>query len=206
MAHEFLDLPYAYDSLEPYIDKETMQIHHDKHHKAYFDKFLIAIKDSSELQDKPVKEILSDLGSIPERIKIAVINNGGGFYNHTFFWSILKKEVPFKLDSEVGQAIIEKFGGFEYFKEQFSDAAAKVFGSGWAWLVLDKNSKELEIIQTKSQDCPLSIGKIPLIAIDVWEHAYYLKYQNKRPEYIEAFWNVINWEKVEDLFLETKKL
>lgn len=206
MAHEFLDLPYAYDSLEPFIDKETMQIHHDKHHKAYFDKFVAAIKDYPELQNKDIVEILGNPDVISEQIKTAVVNNGGGFYNHTFFWSILKKEIKFNADSEVGRAIVEKFKSFENFKEQFSNAAATQFGSGWAWLVVDKNSKELEILQTKNQDCPLSFGKIPLIAIDVWEHAYYLKYQNKRPEYIGAFFNIINWKKVEELFLESKQL
>ncbi len=205
MAHEFSDLPYAYDSLEPYIDKETMQIHHDKHHKAYFDKFLIAIKDYPELQDKPVKDILADLDNISEQIKQAVINNGGGYYNHDFFWSILKKEIPFKADSEIGQAIVEKFGGFEGFKEEFTKAATTQFGSGWAWLVMDKHSKQIEIIKTSNQDCPLSIDKTPLLGIDVWEHSYYLKYKNDRKSYVDAFWNVVNWNEIEELYKKAKE-
>jgi len=205
MIHEFSDLPYEYNSLEPFIDRETMQIHHDKHHKSYFDKFLKAIENYPELQDKPIKEILSNLENISEQIKQAVINNGGGFYNHTFFWSILSKDKPFNESSEIGQEIIKKFGSYDEFKVKFSDAAATQFGSGWAWLVIDKPSKQLEITKTSNQNSPISEGKIPLIAIDIWEHAYYLKYQNQRPKYIEAFFNVINWEKVEELFLEARE-
>ena len=197
--NEFKPLPYEYDALEPVIDQQTMKIHHDKHHQAYFDKFTAAIK-GTDLENKEVKEILSDLSQIPEDIKMAVINNGGGFYHHSFFWEIMKKDVPFS--GEVAEAINTKFGSFEKFKEDFSKAALTVFGSGWAWLVLSDG--ELEIIQTKNQDCPLSIGKIPLLAIDVWEHAYYLKYQNKRAEYVENFFKIINWEKVNELFLEAK--
>lgn len=204
MIHEFEKLPYRYDSLEPYIDKETMQIHHNKHHKAYFDKFTLTIKDYPELQDKPIEEILSNLDNISEKIKQAIINNGGGYYNHEFFWSILKKEIAFKVDSEIGQAIVDKFGSFDYFKEQFSNAALTQFGSGWAWLVIDKHSRHIDIIKTSNQDCPLSLDKIPLIAIDVWEHAYYLKYQNKRADYIQNFFNVINWDKVNELFMEAR--
>jgi Fe-Mn family superoxide dismutase len=203
MAHEFTDLPYEYNSLEPYIDEETMKIHHDKHHKAYFDKFIAAIKDYPELHDKPIEEILSDLENISEKIKQAVINNGGGFYNHSLFWEILSKNKPFEENSEIGQKVIKKFGSFENFKQEFSNQSASVFGSGWAWLVYDKITRQIEIIKTSNQDSPLSLGKIPLLGIDVWEHAYYLKYQNKRPEYIEAFFNIINWEKVEELFVKT---
>ncbi|MBT4804694.1 superoxide dismutase [Candidatus Woesearchaeota archaeon] len=197
--NEFKPLPYGYNTLEPFIDEQTMKIHHDKHHQAYFDKFTAAIS-GTELENKDVKEILSDLSQLPEDIKMAVINNGGGFYHHSFFWEIMKKDVPFS--GEVAEAINAKFGSFEKFKEDFSKAALTVFGSGWAWLVL--NDGELEIIQTKNQDCPLSISKKPLLAIDVWEHAYYLKYQNKRAEYVENFFNIINWEKVNELFLEAK--
>ena len=197
--NEFKPLPYGYNALEPFIDEQTMKIHHDKHHQAYFDKFTAAIS-GTELENKDVKEILSDLSQLPEDIKMAVINNGGGFYHHSFFWEIMKKDVPFS--GEVAEAINAKFGSFEKFKEDFSKAALTVFGSGWAWLVL--NDGELEIIQTKNQDCPLSISKKPLLAIDVWEHAYYLKYQNKRAEYVENFFNIINWEKVNELFLEAK--
>lgn len=202
MIHKFSELPYAYNSLEPYVDEETMKIHHDKHHKAYFDKFVAAIKDYKELHEKPVDKILSEADKIPEKIKSAVINNGGGFYNHDFFWSILKKNIPFNVDSKIGQAIVDEFGSFDYFKEQFSNSALTLFGSGWTWLVLDKKTKKLEIIQTKNQDSPISVGKTPLIAIDVWEHAYYLKYQNRRADYIQNFFNVINWKKVDELFLK----
>jgi Fe-Mn family superoxide dismutase len=205
MVNNFPELPYEYDSLEPYIDKETMQIHHDKHHKAYFDKFVVAIRDSPELQKNPVEKILSNINKIPEKIRQAVINNGGGFYNHNFFWSILKKNIPFNTDSKIGQKIVDEFGSFDNFKEQFSNSALTLFGSGWTWLVIDKKTKKLEIMQTKNQDSPISVGKIPLITIDVWEHAYYLKYQNKRVEYIQNFFNVIDWKKVEKLFLETER-
>jgi len=204
MIHEFPELGYEYNALEPHIDAETMEIHYSKHHKAYFDKFLKAIEGSSELQDKPIEEILTNIGSIPEDIKNAVINNGGGFCNHSFFWKILKKDSPFNENSGIGKAIIEKFGSFEKFKEEFSNAAVTVFGSGWAWLVLSE-SGGLEIIQTRNQESPLSLNKKPLIGIDVWEHAYYLKYQNQRPAYAEAFFNLINWEKVEELFEERRE-
>ena len=202
MIHEFPELGYEYDVLEPHIDTKTMEIHYSKHHRAYFDKFLKSIEQSPELQEKPIEEILSNVGSIPKEIKNAVINNGGGFCNHSFFWKILKKDSPFKETLGVGKAIIQKFGSFEKFKEEFTNAAVTVFGSGWAWLVLDNSTKQLEIIQTKNQESPLSLNKKPLMGVDVWEHAYYLKYQNQRPAYLEAFFNVINWEKVEELFEE----
>jgi Fe-Mn family superoxide dismutase len=193
-------LPYEYDSLEPYIDKETMTIHHDKHHQAYLDKYNAAVK-GTELEDKDVNEVLKNLSSVPSEIKTAVINNGGGFVNHTLFWQIMKKDVKF--EGEVAEAIKEKFGSYEKFKEEFSHAAATQFGSGWAWLIINKG--ELEIVKTPNQDTLISEGKIPILCIDVWEHSYYLKYQNKRPDYIEAFFKVINWEKVNKLYLETKK-
>jgi superoxide dismutase, Fe-Mn family len=193
------ELGYSYTDLEPYIDKETMMIHHDKHYQAYFDKFLAAI-EGTELDGKEVKEVLSSLSKIPEEIKVAVVNNGGGYFNHRFFWTILKKDVPF--EGEIADAIKAKFGSLDKFKEEFSNAAATFFGSGWTWLVLDKG--ELKIISTKNQDSPISNKTIPLITLDVWEHAYYLKYQNKRPEYIENFFNVINWKKVNEYYLEGK--
>lgn len=204
MVFELQPLPYAYDALEPYIDKETMQIHHDKHHQGYADKLNAAIKDYPELQDKPIEEILSNLDNISEQIKAAVVNNGGGYYNHSLFWQILAKDKPFDESFEIGQEILRKFGNFESFKENFSNAAATQFGSGWAWLVYDKNARQIEIIKTSNQDSPLSVGKVPLLCIDVWEHAYYLKYQNMRPKYIEAFFNVINWEKVNELFVKAR--
>ena len=196
--HKLPELPYVYDALEPYIDKETMEIHHSKHHQAYTDKFNAALQGYDELKEKSAEEIIKDLNSVPEKIRTAVRNNGGGYVNHSFFWQILKKDVlP---EGEVLEAINENFGSFDKFKEQFSDAAITLFGSGWAWLVA--NSGKLEIIKTGRQDSPISEGKIPLLTIDVWEHAYYLKYQNRRPEYVEAFFNVISWEKVNELWKE----
>jgi len=200
MKHELKPLGYSYDALEPYIDKKTMEIHHSKHHQGYVNKLNLAIEKSPEIQEKSVEEILENLNSIPEEIRRGIINNAGGAYNHNFFWSILKKDV--EPNGRIIEEIKKKFGSFEEFKKELSNAATTVFGSGWAWLVI--NEEELEIIQTKNQDSPISIKKTPLIGIDVWEHAYYLKYQNKRPEYIENFFKVINWEKVEELFLEAK--
>ena len=201
MAHELKPLPYDYDALEPYIDKETMQIHHDKHHKTYIDKLNTALEKHSDLKKKPVEELLMNLDSIPEDIKQAVINHGGGTFNHNFFWETLKKDVKEK--GKILDEIKKTFDSYEKFKKQFSDAALNLFGSGWVWLVLDK--KKLKIVQTKNQNSPISDRFAPLIGIDVWEHAYYLKYQNKRADYVEAFFHLINWEKVEELFLKAKK-
>lgn len=205
MIHEFPKLPYKHDALEPYIDAKTMEVHHEKHHRKYFDNFIEAISDSPELNEIDVKEILSKPEEIPERIREKVINNGGGFYNHSFFWEILAKDKKFDKNSEIGKAITEEFGSYENFKKELSNAAATLFGSGWAWLVFCNDSKKLEILQTHNQDSPVSINKVPLIGMDVWEHAYYLKYQNKRADYIEAFFNIINWEKVDELFAEAKQ-
>lgn len=202
MTFQLPKLKYEYDALEPHIDESTMKIHHTKHHQAYTDKFNAALEKHPKLFEKTAEEIISDISKIPEDIRTAVINNGGGYLNHAFFWEILKKDV--KLSGEIEKAISNKFGSFETFKEEFSNSAITVFGSGWAWLVLNEK-KELEIIQTKNQDSPLSIKKMPLIGIDLWEHAYYLKYQNRRPEYVGAFFNIINWEKVNKLFLHYKK-
>lgn len=204
MTNKFLSLPYEYDSLEPYIDKETMKIHHEKHHRTYFDNFIATIK-GTDLEEKPVEEILSNLNDVPKEIKQKVINQGGGFYNHNFFWEILSTGNAFDKHSEIGKAITDKFSGYDNFKKEFSNSALTLFGSGWVWLVIDKESNELEIIQTKNQDCPLSINKIPLIALDVWEHAYYLKYNNRRAEYVEAFFNIINWNRVEEFFVEMQQ-
>jgi len=195
-------LPYAYNALEPYIDAETMKIHHDKHHQAYFDKFTAAIANNPELKNKNVEEILKNLKMIPTEIKSVVINNGGGHYHHHFFWRILKKEVPFK--GEIAHTITQKWGSYEKFKEELSNLALSQFGSGWAWLVLNKE-KGLELLKTSNQDSPLSLEKIPLLGIDVWEHAYYLKYQNKRADYVENFFKVINWENVNLFYLQELK-
>jgi superoxide dismutase, Fe-Mn family len=192
MTHTLPALPYAYDALEPYFDAKTMEIHHTKHHQAYIDKLNAALKEHSSLQQKSVNDLLKDLNAVPESIRTAVRNHGGGHANHSFWWPTLKKGVAF--GGDVANAINRKFGSFDKFKEDFSNAATLLFGSGWAWVVV-KNG-ELEITTTPNQDSPISQGQAPILGIDVWEHAYYLKYQNRRAEYIAAFFNVINWEKV----------
>ncbi|MFH1664145.1 MAG: superoxide dismutase [archaeon] len=202
MKHELIKLPFAFNALEPFFDEKTMTIHYTKHHQAYVDKLNKALEGNKELREKTLEELISELNDVPESIRAAIRNNGGGVINHNFFWTVLKKDAKFS--GEVSEEIKNKFGSFDEFKKKFSDAAATLFGSGWAWLVLNDN--ELEIIQTKNQDNPLTEGKIPLLTLDVWEHSYYLKYQNRRPEYIEAFFNVINWNKVNELFLEAKGL
>jgi Fe-Mn family superoxide dismutase len=198
---ELPQLPYGYDSLEPFIDEQTMHVHHDKHHQAYVDKFNVALEKYPKLFEKKPGELLKSLSKLPEDIREAVKNHGGGFVNHSFFWPLLKKNVSFS--GEISDAINAKFGSLEKFKEEFSKAALNQFGSGWAWLVLSKG--KLEIVSTSNQDSPLSQGKIPLLVIDVWEHAYYLKYQNKRADYVSAFFNIINWEQANKNFLEAKK-
>ena len=202
MTHALPSLPYAFNALEPYIDEKTMLIHHGKHHQAYVDKLNAALEKHPQLLKKTGEELIKNLISIPEDIRAAVRNHGGGHVNHSFFWPILKKGSKFDPKSEVGKAIIKTFVSFDKFKEQFTNAATTRFGSGWAWLVL--NNSKLEIISTANQDSPLSEGKTPVLGIDVWEHAYYLKYQNRRPEYIEAFFNIINWEKVNEHFVKAK--
>lgn len=189
------DLPYAYNALEPYIDETTMRIHHAKHHQTYVDKLNAALKDHPDLQKKSAEELISDLNAVPEGIRTAVRNHGGGHANHSFFWQIMAGE-RMSPDGEIAAALSKNFTSTDKFKETFSASAAGVFGSGWCWLVLNKG--ELEIITTPNQDSPLSQGKKPILALDVWEHAYYLKYQNKRPDYIGAWWNVVNWQQVEE--------
>jgi Fe-Mn family superoxide dismutase len=201
MEDKIPQLPYPYDALEPYIDGQTMKIHHDKHHQAYLDKFNAALKGHPELQEKPAEELIRNLKDVPEQVRTAVRNHGGGYINHSFFWPLLKKGV--KPEGEILEAINRSFGSFDSFREEFANAASTLFGSGWAWLVLDNGG--LEIMQTRNQDSPLTEGKVPLLAIDVWEHAYYLKYRNRRADYIGAFFNVINWEKVNEHFLSAMK-
>jgi len=196
MAHTLSKLEYAYDALEPYIDARTMEIHHTKHHQTYIDKLNAALKGHDALEKLSVKELIQNLSAIPENIRTAVRNHGGGHANHSFFWPILKKGVA--PGGPARDAIVKKFGNFDKFKEDFSNAATLLFGSGWAWLAVNKG--ELEIVTTPNQDSPISQGKTPILGIDVWEHAYYLKYQNRRPEYIAAFFNVINWDKVNENF------
>ncbi|AVP37152.1 superoxide dismutase [Staphylococcus felis] len=199
MAFELPKLPYAYDALEPHIDKETMEIHHSKHHNTYVTK-LNATVEGSDLENKSLEDLIANVDSLPEDKKTAVRNNGGGHLNHSFFWALLTPNSEEK--GEVVDKINEKWGSLDAFKKEFGDAAAGRFGSGWAWLVV--NNGELEIVSTPNQDNPLSEGKTPILALDVWEHAYYLKYQNKRPDYISQFWNVVNWEKVDELYNKAK--
>ena len=196
MKHTLPTLPYAYDALEPFFDAKTMEIHHTKHHQTYIDKLNAALESQADLQKLSVDDVLKDLNSVPENIRTAVKNHGGGHANHSFWWPILRKEVNF--GGDIAKAINSKFGGYDEFKEKFSTAAALLFGSGWTWLVV--HNGELEILTTPNQDSPLSQGKTPVLGIDVWEHAYYLKYQNRRPDYIAAFFNVINWEQVDEYY------
>ena len=195
--YETPKLPYAYNALEPHIDEETMRIHHDKHHVAYTTKLNVAVSKHPELFNKEPEELLENIDALPANIRIAVRNNGGGHVNHAFFWSIMKKDTT--PQGKILEAINKTFGSIEEFKAEFTTAAATQFGSGWAWLASDVNGK-LSAFSTANQDTPISEGKLPLIALDVWEHAYYLKYQNKRPDYIEAFFNVIDWEQVNKLY------
>lgn len=200
MAHTLPNLPYAYDALEPFIDAQTMTIHHTKHHQTYVDKLNAALASHPDWAAKTVEQVVRELNNAPESIRTALRNHGGGHANHAFFWQVLKKDVKFA--GPATDAIAKKYGGFDQFKEQFSAAAANVFGSGWAWLVVSEGN--LEIVGTPNQDSPLTVGKTPLLCLDVWEHAYYLKYQNRRPEYIAAFFNVINWEKVNEYYTSAR--
>ncbi|MBI2285603.1 superoxide dismutase [Candidatus Saccharibacteria bacterium] len=188
------DLGYGFDALGPYIDANTMEIHHDKHHGAYVEKLNTALEKYPDWQNKTIEEILSDIKNIPEDVKTAVQNNGGGHANHSLFWQIIKPGGPKEPIGQISDIINSQFGGFEKFKTQFAEAATNRFGSGWAWLV--KKGSDFEIYSTANQDSPLMEGKIPIMGLDVWEHAYYLKYQNRRPEYIEAWWSVVNWDEV----------
>ncbi|MFS0644018.1 superoxide dismutase SodA [Siminovitchia sp. 179-K 8D1 HS] len=202
MAYELPQLPYAYDALEPHIDKETMNIHHTKHHNTYVTNLNKAVEGNSDLASKSVEELISNLDAVPESIRTAVRNNGGGHANHSLFWKLLSPEGGGEPSGGLKSAIESKFGSFDKFKEQFEAAGAGRFGSGWAWLVV--NNGELEIMSTPNQDSPLMEGKKPILGLDVWEHAYYLKYQNRRPDYMKAFWNVVNWNEVEKLYNEAK--
>lgn len=186
-------LPYAFDALEPYIDALTMQIHHDKHHGAYVANLNKAVADYPDVANKPVEVLLKDLNEVPEKIRTAVRNQGGGHYNHTLFWQMMKKEGGGQPSGELLKALERRFGSFAGFKDQLAKSAVGQFGSGWAWLVLNAD-KEVGIESSPNQDSPVSQGKHPLLGIDVWEHAYYLKYQNRRPEYVAAFFSVINWD------------
>lgn len=195
-------LPYAYDALEPHIDAKTMEIHHTKHHQTYIDKLNAALEKYPNLQEKTVEELISDLSAIPEDIRTAVRNHGGGHANHSLFWMILGPNAGGEPTGTVATAIEESFSDFKTFQEQFAAAAAGQFGSGWAWLV--NNNGKLEIVATPNQDSPLSQGKTPILGLDVWEHAYYVKYLWNRPEYVKSWWNIVNWEEVEKRFTDTK--
>jgi Fe-Mn family superoxide dismutase len=201
MAYELPKLPYAYDALEPHIDARTMEIHHTKHHQAYITNLNNAIKGKADLEKKSVEDLIRDLNSVPEDIRTAVRNNGGGHANHSFFWKIMGPNAGGEPKGKLADDIKSTFGGFDQFKEKFADAGVKRFGSGWAWLIKN-NSGKLEIVSTANQDSPL-MGKAiagaegtPILGVDVWEHAYYLNYQNRRPDYIKAWWNVVNWDAV----------
>ncbi|WP_218957779.1 superoxide dismutase [Facklamia lactis] len=198
MTFELPKLPYAYDALEPAIDKETMEIHHTKHHNTYVEKLNAAV-EGTEFADKEIDQLIANLNEVPEDIRTTVRNNGGGHLNHSIFWELLQSPSDQNAPSgELAEKINETFGSFEKFQEEFTAAATGQFGSGWAWLV--KEGDQLKVVGTPNQDNPITDGLTPLLGVDVWEHAYYLKYQNKRPEYVKAFWSVINWDKVAERY------
>jgi Fe-Mn family superoxide dismutase len=197
MPYEVPDLPYDYAALEPHIDEQTMRVHHDKHHQAYVDKANAAL-EGTEWAEKPVDEVLQSLSDLPGDKQSPVRNNAGGHSNHTFFWEIMSPDGGGDPDGDLAAAIDDAFGSLDAFKEELKAAGVARFGSGWAWLVHDGSG--LAVVSTANQDSPLSDGKTPIVGVDVWEHAYYLKYQNKRPDYIDAWWNVVNWAKASEHF------
>jgi superoxide dismutase, Fe-Mn family len=201
--HELPALPYATDALEPHIDAQTMEIHHGRHHKTYVDKLNAALEGHGELAAKSIEDLIANLDQVPENIRTAVRNNGGGHANHTLFWQIMSPNGGGEPTGELAQAVDKTFGSFDKFKEEFSNAAVGRFGSGWAWLVLKKDGS-LAVTSTPNQDNPVMEGDTPLLGLDVWEHAYYLKYQNKRPDYISAWWNVVNWDEVNKRYQQAK--
>jgi superoxide dismutase, Fe-Mn family len=202
MAFELPQLPYAYDALEPHIDKETMNIHHTKHHNTYVTNLNNALQGNEELLSKTVEEVVANLDAVPEAVRTAVRNNGGGHANHALFWQTLSPNGGGAPTGELADAISNKFGSFDSFKEEFAKAATTRFGSGWAWLSVSNG--ELEVSSTANQDSPLMEGKTPILGLDVWEHAYYLNYQNRRPDYISSFWNVVNWDEVSKRYSAAK--
>lgn len=203
MAFELPKLPYAEDALEPYIDAQTMNIHHTKHHQAYINNLNVALEKHPDLAGKSLEELLSDLNAVPEDIRTTVRNNGGGTYNHNLFWEIMGPKMGGSPTGAMTKVLESSFGSFDAFKEEFAKAATTRFGSGWAWLVT--KGEGLAIISTPNQDTPLSEGMTPIFGLDVWEHAYYLKYQNRRPEYISNWWNVVNWDEVSRRYDGLKK-
>jgi len=208
MAYELPKLPYSYDALEPNIDAKTMEIHHTKHHQGYVDKLNKALEGHADLVEKPLEELLGNINEVPEDIRTAVRNNGGGHFNHSLFWKVMAPNAPTFAEATAGkgglaESINQAFGSFEKFREEFTNAATNRFGSGWVWLA--SSGGKLEVYSTPNQDSPLMDGKIPILGLDVWEHAYYLKYQNKRPDYIAAWWSVVNWAEVEKNYGESLK-
>lgn len=197
-------LTYKYTDFEPYFDAATMQLHYSKHHQAYVDKLNEALEGNVELQKLDISILLKSLNDIPEAIRTKIKNFGGGHYNHSFFWDVITANSTQKPEGQIGEVINKTYGNYDDFVVEFTKSALSLFGSGWTWLVIDKSNK-LSIINTSNQDCPISIGLTPLLALDLWEHAYYLKYQNRRKDFIDVFYNVINWEKVNTLYLETLK-
>ena len=202
MAYTLPELPYAYDALEPHIDAKTMEIHHTKHHQAYINKANDALEKHPEWADKPIDDLMRNLKSVPEDIRTAIRNNGGGHANHSLFWTVLGPNAGGTPSGELASAIDSELGGFDKFKTDFANAAATRFGSGWAWLSVDNG--KLVVESTPNQDTPLSEGRTPILGLDVWEHAYYLNYQNRRPDYISAFWNVVNWDEVAKRYAAAK--
>ncbi len=200
MAYTLPPLPYATNALEPHIDTKTMEIHHTKHHQAYINNVNAALEKYPALAAKSVEDLVSDLAAVPEDVRTAVRNNGGGHANHAFFWTAIGPNAGGEPTGTLGAAIVSTFGTFAAFKEQFAKAAATRFGSGWAWLSYDKKAGKLIVESTANQDTPLSEGRTPIIGLDVWEHAYYLNYQNRRPDYVTAFWNVVCWKKADERY------
>lgn len=201
MTFKLPELNYAYDALEPHIDKETMEIHHTKHHQTYIDNLKKAV-EGTEWADKSIEEIIKNLNDVPEDMRTAVRNNGGGHFNHILYWEVMGPDKGGEPKGTLLEEINKEFGSFDAFKEKFEEAGKGQFGSGWAWLVVDNG--KLAVTKTPNQDNPLTDGKTPILGADVWEHAYYLKYQNKRPDYLKAFWNVVNWDEVEKKWNDTK--
>jgi Fe-Mn family superoxide dismutase len=199
MAFTLPTLPYAFNALEPHIDAKTMEIHHDKHHQAYINNLNAAIEKHPELANKSVEDLLKDLNAVPEDIRTAVRNNGGGHWNHSMFWTVMSAKGGGEPSGALADAIKKAFGDFKTFTEKMSAAAVGQFGSGWGWLVKDKGGA-LSVVATPNQDNPISNGMTPILGVDVWEHAYYLNYQNRRPDYVKAWWNVVNWEEVSKRF------
>jgi superoxide dismutase, Fe-Mn family len=203
MAFEVPPLPYDYNALEPYIDTQTMQLHHDKHHAAYVNNLNAALQNAPQFAALPIEQLIQRLNEVPDTIRTAVRNNGGGHLNHSMFWQIMTPNGGGQPSGELGNAINSTFGSFDQFKAAFNDAGVKRFGSGWAWLILDKNGS-LQVVSTANQDSPLTDGLFPIMGNDVWEHAYYLKYQNRRPDYLNAWWNVVNWSEIEKRYQQAK--